>query len=215
VATHLAQAFAARGSSCLLLDMDTDYADVTQALGGDGDDVRTVADLVPVADELGPRHLEGVRFRDAVLGPPPAAAELVTDDLLRRVTEVAASSTDVVVLHLPRALGEITRWAAGAADVVVQVVSLDVLGFRTTTRAVDLLGIERPTIVVNRSARAEVTPGDVRRVFGVEPLATIPHDAAAARAQDHGRLLSRRGRTGRAFDRLAAALLAAPEDAAA
>jgi pilus assembly protein CpaE len=217
VATHLAQAFAGRGASCLLVDMDRDYADVSQALGADAADageVRTVADLVPVAAELAPAHLGEVMWHGAVLAPPPVAAGEVTDDLLRRVAEVAAADADAVVLHLPRGLGALTRWAFGFADVVLQVVPLDVMGFRATLRAIDLAEVARPAIVVNRAARAEVTPADVQRVFGVDPLVTIAHDAGAARAQDHGRLLSRRGRTGRAFDRLAATLLAPNEEAA-
>jgi pilus assembly protein CpaE len=216
VATHLAQAFAGRGASCLLVDMDRDYADVSQALGADAtdEDLRTVADLVPVAAELGPAHLREVVWRGAVLAPTPASADEVTDDLLRRVAEVAAADADAVVLHLPRALGPITRWTFGFADVALQVLPLDVMGFRATLRAIDLAEVARPAIVVNRAARAEVTPADVQRVFGVDPLVTIAHDAGAARAQDHGRLLSRRGRTGRAFDRLAATLLAQGEAAA-
>lgn len=214
VATHLAQGFGVRGASCVLVDLDRDYADVSQALGAEGDDVRTIGDLVPVADELGSEHLDEVLWHGAVLAPRTAEAGLVGDELLHRVVDVAASRADVVVLHLPRALAPITRWAVRHADVLLQVVSLDVMGFRATTRAVDLLGVQVPRIVVNRSSRAEVTPGDVRRVFGADPVATIPHDTGAARAQDHGRLLSRRGRTGRAFDRLAVTLLAPGEQAA-
>ena len=56
--------------------------------------------------------------------------------------------------------------------------------------------------VVNRASRAEITPKDVSRVFGCDPLAVIPADRSVARAQDHGRLVPVRGRTGRAFQRL-------------
>jgi hypothetical protein len=69
------------------------------------------------------------------------------------------------------------------------------------------LGISgRLGFVVNRASRAEITPKDVVRVFGCEPLAVVPRDRAVARAQDHGRLVGARSRTGRAFDRLAGAL---------
>ncbi len=215
VATHLAQAFAQRGSSCLLVDLDRDYADLTHALGAEGDDVRSVADLVPVTDELTPEHLEGVAWQGTILGPPAGAAENVDDRVLHRVVEVAASSADVVVLHVPRALVPITRWAFETADRALQVLTLDVLAFRATTRAIDLLSVDRPALVVNRAARAEITPADVRRVFGVDPVAVLPSDAGVPRAQDHGRLLPTKGRTGRAFDRLAERLLAPAEDEAA
>lgn len=71
-------------------------------------------------------------------------------------------------------------------------------------RRSDVLGDDdRVGFAVNRGARAEITPGDVVRVFGREPLAVLSTDRGATSAQDHGRLLPRRGRTGRAPDRLA------------
>jgi hypothetical protein len=60
--------------------------------------------------------------------------------------------------------------------------------------------------VVNRAVRSEITPRDVSRVFGSDPVAIVSLDRSAARAQDHGRLVAPRGRTGRAFDRLATRL---------
>ena len=51
-----------------------------------------------------------------------------------------------------------------------------------------------------------MTPKDVERVFGQAPIAVIPFDRKAAEAQDRGRLLPRRSKLGRAFDRLAADL---------
>ena len=125
------------------------------------------------------------------------------------MVEVAAARDGVVVVHLPRALAPITRWTVGTADVVLHVLTLDALAFRATARAIDLLDVGEPAIVVNRAGRAEIGVGDVRRVFGVDPLAVIAHDPAVARAQDHGRLLPARGRTTRALDRLAARLSAA------
>ena len=44
-------------------------------------------------------------------------------------------------------------------------------------------------------------------VFGVEAFAVLPRDRRVGHAQDHGKLLPRRGRTGRAIDRLAQRLL--------
>jgi len=60
---------------------------------------------------------------------------------------------------------------------------------------------------VNRAGRSELAPSDVTRVFGADPVAVVPFDPGAARAQDHGQLLPARGRVGRAFDRLAATIV--------
>ena len=62
----------------------------------------------------------------------------------------------------------------------LHVVTLDALAFRATARAIDLLGVGEPRIVVNRAGRSEIVVGDVRRVFGVDPFGVVGHDAAVA-----------------------------------
>lgn len=217
VATHLAQAFAKRATGCTLIDADLEYGDVTHALGVTGDEVRTIADLVPVADELRPTHLDDVLYRHpsgfgVLLAPPAEHMGAVTPELVLHAVQVAWSSADVVVLHLPRALGETLRWAFKEADRIIEVLSLDVLSFRGATRALETLladdAAERVSFVVNRAARSEVGPSDVRRVFDADPLAVLPADGSVPRAQDHGKLLAPKGRSGRAFDRLASRLIA-------
>jgi Flp pilus assembly CpaE family ATPase len=109
-----------------------------------------------------------------------------------------------VVLHVPRGLDEVTHAGFEAADRVLIVLGLDVLSFRDAKRAIEAAGLEdRCAFVVNRAARSEIAPRDVERVFGQAPLAVIPADRAVRSAQDHGRLLSPRGRVARAVDRLA------------
>lgn len=211
VATHLARAFARRGRACVLIDADPLFGEVGAALGAP-DDVHTLSDLLPLVAELSPRHLDETLWTHPagfrlLVAPPAREASGVEAEAIHRVVEVAASDTEAVVLHLPQALDEVCRAAAGFADRIVEVLSLDVLSFRAAKRALEVLeplGLDgRVGFVVNRAARSEITPGDVSRVFGREPLAVIAADRAVARAQDHGRLVSSRGRTGRAFDRLA------------
>jgi len=216
VAAQLAQALAKRGVRCLLVECDLTYADLTQALGFVDAEARTVGDLVVASDGFGVEHLEGIRLRhdagfDVVLGPGEKDLAGLQDDLLRRLVGLAAGAADVVVLHLPRDLSADVRWCFEQADRVVEVLSLDVLSFRATSRALEALSTLaiRPRVgfVVNRAARSEITPGDVRRVFDDEPLVVVPNDASIPRMQDHGRLAPPRGRVGRAFDRLAEILI--------
>ena len=215
VATHLARAFARRGEATVLIDADPVYGEVGAAVGAPDEDVHTLADLVPLGAELTPAHLDETfwthpeAFR-VLLSPPAAEAPSIEASFLRRVVDVAATSTDVVILHLPHAIDAYARAGCETADRIVEVLSLDVLSFRSAKRALDALrplGIEgRLGFVVNRASRAEITPRDVGRVFGCEPLAVVPLDRGVTRAQDHGRLVPARGRTGRAFDRLAGGL---------
>jgi pilus assembly protein CpaE len=211
VATHLAAAFARRELQTAIVDLDLAFADVSAALGA-GDDARTVAQLAPIAGEEASlmdalwTHPDGFR---AALAPRPEELSIEPRDVQEVVTTLA-SEADTLILHLPRVPDELARWAFGFADRVVMVLSLDVLSFRAATRALASLGDdERVGFVVNRASRAEVTPGDVERVFGRSPLAVVPFDRAVTPAQDHGRLLPRRGRIGRTFDRLAARCLEA------
>ena len=219
VATHLAQAFAARDLDCVLIDADPTYGDVSSALGLP-DDVHTVADLLPLVPELAPAHLDdALHAHDGgfrVLAAPPAdrAASVGGADLAA-ILRVAAASCDVVVAAPPRHLGELATSCLGAADRVLEVLSLDVLSFRGATRALEALkplGVASTVgFVVNRVSRSEITPGDVERVFGEAPLALIPADRAVPRAQDRARLLPPKGRVGRAFAGLAARVIGASE----
>jgi Flp pilus assembly CpaE family ATPase len=215
VATHLAAAVARRQLDCLLLDVDPVFADVTAALGAHGAEAappRTMGDLLPLVDEL-----DGTAVREAAWVHPEGFRALLAPEALdgaalgavevRRVLAAAATEADVVVAHLPRSLDELAIAAIEVADRVVFVLGLDALSFRSAKRACERLPGVDVDFVVNRSARAEVTPADVLRVFGREPVGVLPFDRSVGRAQDHGRLVGARGRLGRAIDRLAARLL--------
>ncbi len=217
VATHLAAACARRASSTLLIDADPVYGDLSVALGAPADGVHTLGDLLPLVDELTTAHLQEVLWRHpdgfgVLLAPPPETGPLVQEGDLRVMIEMAGASRDVVILHLGRALDGCCRAAMAMADRLLEVLSLDVLSLRATARALAITGPgEDPSkvgFIVNRAAKGRIVIGDVVRVFGVEPLAVLPTDRSVAVAQDEGRLLPPRGRMGRAFDRLASAILA-------
>ena len=216
VATHLAQAFARRGKACILVDADPLRGEIGAAIGAPDEDVHSLGDLLPLAQELAAHHLEEALWTHpagfrVLLAPPVDEAMAVDATLLRRVEDVAAAAADVVVLHLPRAVDGLGRVGFETADRVIEVLTLDLLSFRAAKRALDLL---RPVhlegrlgFVVNRASRAEITVRDVERVFGCAPISVVSADRAVGRKQDHGRLISPRGRTGRAFDRLAERLV--------
>ena len=89
---------------------------------------------------------------------------------LRRMVDVAAATVDVVIVHTPSSLDAGARWCVTTADVFVEVLALDVMSFRASTRLLARLSpdveADRVRFVVNRAARAEVVPADVERVFG-------------------------------------------------
>jgi Flp pilus assembly CpaE family ATPase len=220
VATHLAAAFARRGSA-ILIDADPVFGDVAQALGAptgeEAEPTHTFADAAALGEDLGSEQLRSALWRhesevDVLLPPQPEEAIRLGPDDLRLVTDAAAGVADAVIVHLPRSLGAMTRAGAETSDTLVEVLTLDVVSFRATSRALEAfapLHLEgRVSFVVNKAARSEITPGDVHRVFGEPARAIIPYDRAVRSALERSRLLPPKGRMARRFDRLADALSA-------
>ena len=215
LATHLAACFARRERRCVLVDLDLGIADIGPAVGAPMDgSPRTIADAVPMGEELTARHLDDLLWQHpdgfrVLFGPADVQpADRITARDVGPVLEAVRSAADVVVLHVPRGMDDTVRLGLGLADVVVMVLGLDVLSFRAAKRVVDATGLDdRCAFVINRATRREISPDDVKRVFGRSPVAVIPVDRRVSAAQDHGRLLPARRRAGRAVDRLAAKLL--------
>jgi pilus assembly protein CpaE len=217
VSTHLAAAVARRKRECILIDLDRFFGDVGSVLGVPSNEApRTSADLVGLGDEVASEHLDRVLWPHAegfrvLLAPSPEQRSSVTANGLGVAIDAASATGEAVIVHVPRPLDEMARMAFARADRLLLILSLDVLAFRNADRALSTLrelgADERCDFVVNRAARAELTPHDVRRAFGRSPLAVIPPERGVAEAQDHGRLLSRRGRAARAIDKLAGDLL--------
>jgi Flp pilus assembly CpaE family ATPase len=213
VATHLAAAFARKEIGCLLLDADLSFGDVAPALGVPPDPkVAGLAELLSLGEESNHGHVRDATYEHpegfGVLLAPGQAHSSVDRRALERVMDLAATCSDHLVVHMPRALDEGTLAIAHDCDRLLVVLSLDVLGFRAGSRAMSSLDLEQDRIsfVVNRAARGEVTPSDVQKVFGTEPIAVIPRENAVPRAQDRGILMPPRSRIGRTFDRLATRL---------
>lgn len=217
VATHLAAAFARTERRCVLVDLDVVFAGASAALGVAADeDTRTIADLVPLGDELSPVHVGEVLWRHpagfrVLLAPAEEVAPTsVRDEHVRAALEASRRGTDVVVAHLPHALDAVVRAGLEVADRVVMVVGLDVVSLRDAKRVIAAASLgDRVDIVVNRAARADVTPSDVERVLGRAPIALIPADARVTKAQQRGEVVSFRGRLGRQLKRAADALIEA------
>lgn len=220
LSTHLAAALADRGLPTALVDLDASFSDVTAALGIEpGASVRTIADLVPVIDELSPDHVEQVLYRHergfaVLLGPPSDAgdaADQVPAGLFSACVALLAGAYREVVLHIPRSMDTVARTGIEIADERFLVVALDLLSLYGARRAVGGLGLDRGgrpwRVLVNRARRGEVAPGDVERVLGRRPDATVRFDPAVPRVQNRGELL--RAKSGRAWKdvaRLAARL---------
>jgi pilus assembly protein CpaE len=224
LATNLAAALAGRGTSSVLVDFDTFYGDVTGALGiGANGGSQTVADLVPVADELTGEHLDRVLYEHPrgfhVLKAPeePGDWDSVKASHLTEAVRVLRGRFESVVLHVPRGMSPITLAGLEAADEILLLVTLDVLAFRDAKRLLSFLasrGMDgRCRLVVNRATRAEVVPDDAERVFGLRSSAVLRTDRSVVRAQNRGELVA--GRSGHTARRITAlADLVVPKESA-
>lgn len=206
LASHLAAALADRGSRCVMVDMDGCCSDISVALGIDpSQDVRTMADLVPVASELGPDHVEQALVRHSrgftALLAAPDPTEDVAPGLYGAAVSLLASTHEVVVLHAARRLDPISRSGLGLADQVLLVVSPDLFSLYSARKA--LAALAEPAsgpvcrVVINAMQRGEIGLGQLERILGVRPIAVIRFDRAVGRAQEVGELL--RARSHRAW----------------
>jgi pilus assembly protein CpaE len=210
VAVHLAAAVARSGRSSLLVDGDPLADDVRTAVGAPLEGLHTVGDLLPVAEHVRASQVKEAAWDHAagfgLLSAPEPEARIGGEGFAS-VIGAAASASDVVVVHLSKALDDGAVGALRVADRVLHVLLLDAVSFRAADRALEAMSplrlASRSGFVVNRASRSEITPGDVKRVFGVDALAVLPVDRGVERAQMRGRLLAPKGRMGRAFDRLA------------
>ena len=217
-ATNLAGALCRRHDT-VLVDLDPMFGDVTPALGVAADaTVASVTDLVAVARELTWEHV------DRVLQPHPAGFRVLfaPQDVsheprldgatAQAVVRVLRQRFDATVLHLPRRLDEVVRFAAELADDVLVVVTLDMLGVRSARRLLDALrsaGLgESLRLLVNKTRRGEILPEDAELVLGVPIAGVIRSDPGVERAQNRGELVvGRRGGVARSLDRLAKELV--------
>jgi Flp pilus assembly CpaE family ATPase len=188
--------------------------DVAAALGlpEDTTGVNTIADVARALDGLDPDRLPEVLWTHpagfhVLPAPAPSSVPDVDEGAVRRVVEAVAAGVDVVVVHVGHGSGRIARWCLGHADRVLEVLTLDVLAFRATSRALALLAdvnvSDKLALVVNRARRGQLTAGDVRRVFERSPIGVIPFDASVERRQENGALVGSRTRIGRVVARIA------------
>jgi pilus assembly protein CpaE len=192
LATNLAAAFARVGTQAMLADLDVVHGDVASVLAH-LDAPGSIQDLAPVADELGPEHVDRVAathplgFRVLTSG---TGGESLPDGLSAGAVSAMRRSFGVTVLHLPRSVDEAVRTSVRESDVVLVVVTLDVQAVRAAQRALDRLddgGLpEKSRLVVNRATRGEIVPADAAEALGIPIAAVSPFDCWVGRAPTRG-----------------------------
>jgi pilus assembly protein CpaE len=217
LATNLAAALAGSGATTALADLDLFFADLTPALGVDGHEP-TLADLAPLASEVTAEQLDRVLYdhpRGFRVLPAPGDPQQAATIGPRQVTAAVGALSlrhEVVVVHVPRQLGPPALAALESADVILVVLSLDVLAFRDARRLLGFLEANRLRsrcrLVVNRAVRSEVAPADAEDVFGMRPVCVLGVHRGATRAQNRGEVVAGgRSRVSRRIAALAGQLM--------
>ncbi|HEX8099605.1 MAG TPA: hypothetical protein VF660_05315 [Actinomycetota bacterium] len=205
VAAQLAAVFADAELRTVVVDLESGFAGLTVALGVELEESpRSIRDLVPVANELSPDHLDDALYHhprgfSALLAPPNEGLPAdVPGGLYAASIALLACDFDVVVAHVPRTYDAGRRGAVAICDELVLVVTLDPFSLHGARRALSAFGLEeaqdRCRIVINRNGRATIRPRDVERALGFTPASVISFDPRVRKAQERGQLLGSRAR---------------------
>jgi chromosome partitioning protein len=205
-AINLGAELAARGVSCLLVDLDP-QANATAGLGRSGGDGPTTYDVLidetPLASAIVDTPQAGLDLVPS--GPDLAGAEvelvpaMAREQRLRRALESVTDRYEVIIVDCPPSLGLLTLNALNAADEVLvpvqcEYLALEGLGQLTgTLEAVRRnlnprlhLGGLLLTMYDSRTNLAQQVAAEVRGHFPATFQAVIPRSVRVSEAPSHG-----------------------------
>ena len=196
-ATNLAASFSKHAAKrTLLLDLDLQFGDAAIMLGIEPE--KTIQDLVVAPGELDPEKLSGYTTRHSsgvdVLPAPirPEDAELVTEQKLARLLEVAKESYDVIVVDTSPFFHGPMLATLDRTDDLLLVCGLDVptiKNVRLSLQTLDLLSFptERIRVVLNRAnSNVGMKRGEVEAALEQRVRYEIPSDRAVPLAVNRG-----------------------------
>lgn len=172
----------------LLIDLNLQYGGVETFLSIESN--RSIADLLPVLDELNEGHIRNVSEREeyskleVLLSPRDAEiAESLTDQFVSKLIRTCRRSYDFVVIDLPVAMNEQTYTALEESDKIYYVLNLDTPSI-SMLKQVELLfarlGLdmkERVQLVFNEVGREnEINPKDVKELLAYPTAVELKRD---------------------------------------
>ncbi len=195
LATGFAQALKLESTArVLLIDLNLQYGGVETFLSLDSN--RTLADLVPVLNELNENHIRNVSQRElhskleVMLSPRDAeTAENMSDEFVSRLIRSSRRSYDFVIIDLPTHMNELTYTALEESDLIYYVMNLDtpsVQNYRLVENLFRQLRIDttgRIEVVVNKVSRDnELSVSDLKGLIPAPITAQICLDHRGVQA---------------------------------
>jgi pilus assembly protein CpaE len=219
IATNLAVALAAGGVNTLLVDLGLELGDDALMLGTEPR--RTIFDLVAAPGALDDDKLRGYATRHAsgldVLPAPlrPEQAELVTEEKLARILEIARDAYDAVVLDTPASFGATVLAAIDRTDTLLVVCELDMTtlkNVRVTLETLQLLRFpaDRVSLVLNQPSPSKTLKrSELEAALGTRVRFEVPYDDGVPASVGVGKpiVLSRSGGFARAVSKMAGELV--------
>ena len=162
------------------------------------DPTQTIVDLVTTTGELDPDKLGGYVVHHSsgvdILAAPlrPEDAELVTEDRIGQLVDVAKSAYDIVVLDTPPHFDATTLAALDRSDRLVLVTTMDIPTVKNTKLALQTLNLlqyprDRIALVLNRPLpRADLRESDISRTLDMPITYVIPGDKEVGTAVNRG-----------------------------
>lgn len=195
LATGFAQALKLESTArVLLIDLNLQYGGVETFFSLDAS--RTLADLVPVMNEMNENHIRNVSQREQhskleILPSPRDAetAENMSEEFVTRLIRASRRSYDFVILDLPTHMNELTYTALEESDHIYYVMNLDtpsVQIYRLVEELFRRLRIDlegRLELVVNQVGRDnELTVSDLKGLIQTPIAAEIVRDHRGVQA---------------------------------
>ena len=197
IATSLATQIARRcGRRVLLVDLDLQFGDVAIMMGVEPE--RTIYDLVMTTGELDPEKLAGYVIPhasgvDVVPAPVrPEDAELVAEDRVGRLLDVAKETYDAIVVDTPAHFQATTLATLDRTDRLLLIAALDiptVKNVKLTLQTLNLLHYpkDRINLIVNRGmSRSDLDRKDVEKALELKVAFDIPGDREVGIALNRG-----------------------------
>jgi len=205
-AINLGAELAARGVSCLLVDLDP-QANATAGLGLGGRDGKTVYDVLiddePLAEAIVQTPQPGLDLVPS--GPDLAGAEvelvpaMAREQRLRRALDTVSGRYEIVIVDCPPSLGLLTLNALTAADEVLVPVQCEYLaleGLGQLTQTLEAvrrnlnprlhLGGLLLTMYDSRTNLCQQVAAEVRKHFPATFRTVIPRSVRVSEAPSHG-----------------------------
>jgi pilus assembly protein CpaE len=197
IATSLATQIARKaGRRVLCVDLDLQFGDAAIMMGVEPE--KTIYDLVMTTGELDPEKLAGYVIShssgvDVVPAPVrPEDAELVAEDRVGRLLDVAKETYDAIVVDTPAFFQATTLATLDRTDRLLLVTTLDIPAVKNVKLTLQTLNLlhypkERIHLVINHGmSKAELDRKEVEKALDLKAAFELPGDREVGVAVNRG-----------------------------